>query len=73
MDLVEAQRYEKRTRGWLKCKMLPKTMLFSRTIIEQIVDVTALGSGMRRNAMWHVPHYPPFLEVFEKNAYDPLR
>ena len=58
MDFVEAQRYEKRTRGWLKCKILRERMLFSRTFAEQIVDVAALGSGMRRNAMWHVPHLP---------------
>ena len=23
---------------------------------------------MKRYAMWHVPHYPPFLEVFEKGC-----
>ena len=56
MDLVEAQRYEKRTRVWLKCKVLCERMLFSRTFVEQIVDVATIGSGMRRNAMWHVPH-----------------
>ena len=40
---------------WLKCKVLCERMLFSRTFVEQIVDVAALGSSMRRNAMWHVP------------------
>ena len=24
--------------------------------MEQLVDVAALGSSMKRNAMWHVPH-----------------
>ena len=30
--------------------------VFSRTFVEQLVHVAALGSGMKRNAMWHVPH-----------------
>ena len=30
--------------------------MFSRTFVEQLVYVAALGSGMKRNAMWHVPH-----------------
>ena len=55
MDLVEAQRYEKRTRVWLKCKVLCERTLFSRTFVDEIVDFAALGSGTRRNAMWHVP------------------
>ena len=29
--------------------------VFSRTFVEQLVDVAALGSGMKRNTMWHVP------------------
>ena len=56
MDLVEALRYEKRTRGWLKRKMLREGMLFSRTFVEKIVVVAALGSSMKRDAMVHVPH-----------------
>ena len=55
MDLVEAQRYEKRTRVWLKCKVLCERMLFTRTFVDQIVDFAALGSGTRIKAMWHVP------------------
>ena len=55
MGLVAVQRYEKRTRLWLKCKMLRERMLFSRTFVEQKVDIAALGTGMRKNAMWHVP------------------
>ena len=33
--------------------------VFSRTIVEQLVDVAALGSCMKRNAMWHVPQMHP--------------
>ena len=28
------------------------------------------GKYKRRDAMWHVPHHPPFLEVFEKDCAD---
>ena len=31
--------------------------VFSRTFVEQLLDVAALGSGMKRNVMWHVPHH----------------
>ena len=73
MDLVEAQRYEKRTRGWLKCKMLCEGILFIRIFVKQIVDIAALGSGMKINAMWHVPHHIVLYYFIEKNNYSMLQ
>ena len=67
MGLVEAERSEKRTRGWLQRKMLGEGVAASRSSVEQRVVVAALGSSMKENAMWHVPHhllYHPNLSNF---------
>ena len=57
MGLVKAQRSEKRTRGWLQRKLLHEgVLLVEARSVEQRVVVAALGSSMKENAMWHVPH-----------------
>ena len=36
---------------------VPRRSAASRNSVEQRVGVAALGSGMKENAMWHVPHH----------------
>ena len=42
--------------------------MFSRTFVEQLVDVAVLGSGMKRNAMWCVPEYN-YIYLEDNTAY----
>ena len=41
--------------------------LVDRRTSEKIVGIAVPGSDMKGDAMWHMPHHPPSLEVFQKN------
>ena len=44
--------------------MLHESGDFRRLLEEQKAVVIVLASGRKDDAMWHVPHHPPFLGVF---------
>ena len=63
MDLVEAQKFKEGEQIARRCVKV----VIRRLLGEQIADVAVLGSGKKEDAMWHVPHHPPSLVVFERS------
>ena len=41
----------------VKAQDVARRGMVSKRLVGQIVVVAALGSGMKGNAMWHVPHH----------------